>query len=81
MNISIHFEIINLDIQFNYVFKLHNYYIAFSENQISFIDNKLKSVICTCNFDFLGKPFISPYNDKLIISSLFLQFTVAASTK
>jgi len=70
MNISIHFEIINLDIQFDYVFKLHNYYIAFSQNHISFIDNNLKLVMCTCYFVFLGKPYISPYNDKLIIQYL-----------
>ena len=70
MNISIHFEIINLDIQFDYVFKLHDYYIAFSQNHISFLDNNLKSVLCTCYFDFSGKPHISPYNDKLIIQYL-----------
>jgi hypothetical protein len=75
MSISIQFEIINFNTTMNkidYLFKLHNIYVAFSQKYLLFIDLQTKRVV----FEFLytireiDKPNLCPYNDKIIIQCI-----------
>jgi hypothetical protein len=71
MSISIQFEIIYLNTitdKIDYLYKLYNIYIAFSQNYIIFVDNDTKKVI----YEFyhkitdIARPNLCPYNDKII---------------
>ena len=73
MSVLINFDIIelrNTNIKIDYLYKLHNYYIAFSKNLIVFINLINKKIVNKFNYEINGRPYISPYNDKIILQYL-----------
>ena len=69
MSISIQFEIINLDYKIQYFYQLFNVYIGFSSNDILFLDMNTKKLIVPVFHKTMvqDKPYISGYNDKIIL--------------
>ena len=56
-----------IELDINYLFYLYDYYIGFSDKQIIFINKSLDKIATKCNIDILGKPYLCPYNEKMII--------------